>query len=69
MLATDPRYDATFYPRVHPRNVAGCCDGHGQVHHGFGALGYVTLCTDAECVARRERAWAIECGEITEDPA
>ena len=41
-----------------------CCDGMGQVHHGEGALGYVTLCRNPGCVARRERAWAIECGEI-----
>jgi hypothetical protein len=42
---------------------AGCCDGDGQVHHGSGALSYVTLCRNAECVARREAAWAAECGE------
>lgn len=51
------------YPDPHPLNTAGCCDGRGQVHHGFGALSYVTLCRDAECVAERERAWAKECGE------
>jgi hypothetical protein len=42
---------------------ASCCDGYGQVHHGEGALSWVTLCRDAECVARREAAWAAECGE------
>lgn len=40
-----------------------CCDGHGQVHHGSGALHYVTLCRDKACVAAREARWAAECGE------
>lgn len=64
MKVTDPGFDAAFYPRVHPLNTNGCCDGSGQVHHGFGALGYCTLCLDPECVARRQREWAIECGEL-----
>jgi hypothetical protein len=49
--------------RANVRNTAGCCDGYGQVHHGEGALSWVTLCRDADCVARREAAWAAECGE------
>lgn len=51
------------------RAVTACCDGRGQVKHGEGALSFVTLCRDPECVARRERAWAIECGEIEPDAA
>jgi hypothetical protein len=47
----------------HPRNTEGCCDGRGQVPHGFGALSYVTLCEDRECMARREAEWARMCGE------
>ena len=49
--------------------MTACCDGRGQVKHGEGALSFVTLCRDPECVARRERAWAIECGEIEPDAA
>lgn len=48
---------------AHADNTAGCCDGRGQVHHGSGALHYVTLCRDADCLERREREWARECGE------
>lgn len=54
----------------HPtKNTHGCCDGSGQEHHvagndpNVGALSYVSLCLDPECVARREAAWARECGE------
>jgi hypothetical protein len=50
-------------PAANVRNTAGCCDGSGQVHHGSGALSWVTPCRDADCVARREAAWAAECGE------
>jgi hypothetical protein len=49
--------------RANVLNTAGCCDGDGQVHHGEGALSWVTLCRNADCVARREAAWAKECGE------
>jgi hypothetical protein len=48
-----------------PAAPASCCDGSGQVHHGEGPLRYVTLCRDADCVARREAAWAAECGEAS----
>jgi hypothetical protein len=41
----------------HPRNTAGCCDGRGQVHHGEGALAFVTLCPNG-CGAK---AWDEEC--------
>lgn len=57
------------YPDPHPRNTAGCCDGHGQVHHGRGALSYVTLCRDPACMARREAEWARLCGEHDERAA
>lgn len=56
-------------PFVHPLNVAGCCDGHGQVHHGFGALSYVTLCQDPECVAWRDAGWSHFCGEAPAPPS
>lgn len=53
------------------RNTAGCCDGSGQVHHVahddphyVGPLAFVTLCRDPACMARREEAWARECGEL-----
>jgi hypothetical protein len=52
------------------KNTAGCCDGHGQVHHVAtddpsyeGALSFVLPCRDPECLARRRAAWARECGE------
>jgi hypothetical protein len=36
---------------------ASCCDGYGQVHHGEGALSYVTLCRNRECLERGVAAW------------
>jgi hypothetical protein len=47
---------------THPRNTAGCCDGRGQVHHGEGALSFVTLCPNG-CAAR---AWDEECEQPEE---
>jgi hypothetical protein len=44
---------------THPRNTAGCCDGRGQVHHGEGALSFVTLCPNG-CGSK---AWDAECEE------
>jgi hypothetical protein len=41
----------------HVRNTAGCCDGDGQVHHGEGALSYVTPCRNRECLERGVAAW------------
>lgn len=38
---------------VHPCG----CDGHGQVHHGEGALHWVTLCRDPGCRERRDAAF------------
>lgn len=35
---------------THSRNTHGCCDGTGQVHHGEGALSYVTQCQNPSCV-------------------
>lgn len=37
-----------------------CCDGYGQVHHGTGALHFVTLCPNG-CGAR---GWEIECRDV-----
>jgi hypothetical protein len=42
---------------AHVRNTAGCCDGYGQVYHGEGALSYVTLCRNRECLERGVAAW------------
>jgi hypothetical protein len=39
------------------RNTAGCCDGYGQVHHGSGALSYVTLCRNPKCLEKGVAAW------------
>lgn len=33
------------------------CDGHGQIHHGEGALGFVTLCPNA-CGSK---GWDADC--------
>jgi hypothetical protein len=44
-------------PAANVRNTAGCCDGDGQVHHGEGALSYVTLCRNRECLERGVAAW------------
>lgn len=53
------------------KNTQGCCDGRGQVHevagddpHYVGPLSFVVLCRDPECIARRDAAWALECGEV-----
>lgn len=35
--------------------------------HYEGPLSYVLPCRDPACVARRERAWAVECGEVEPD--
>jgi hypothetical protein len=43
----------------HPLNTAGCCDGRGQVHHGEGALSFVTLCPNG-CGSK---AWDADCEE------
>jgi hypothetical protein len=71
--AADALDDEHEAPAANVRNTAGCCDGDGQVHHGEGALSWVTLCHDPACVARREAAWAAECGETPaserKDPA
>jgi hypothetical protein len=53
------------------KNTAGCCDGHGQVHHVAsddphyeGALSFIRPCEDPECIARREAEWARECEPV-----
>lgn len=44
-------------PKVVSPPVCPQCDGQGQVHHGEGALSYVTLCKDEACWERRQQAW------------
>lgn len=45
-------------------NTNGCCDGSAQVHQSatddpnyVGALSYVTLCKNPECMERIRAAW------------
>jgi hypothetical protein len=56
-----PGSEVLVWPRVvqgeEHQAPASCCDGYGQVHHGEGALSYVTLCRNRECLERGIAAW------------